>query len=360
MSKVNTLNKLNKLDKLDKGLTEDQFISTIQKKIRKSLPKNKSIICGIGDDTAVWRSITKNQLITTDTLVENIDFTLPEFLPSEVAIKSLQVNLSDIAAMGGTPEMALVTLGIPKTLSKNWLQTFYSALIDECKKYNITIVGGDITSVLSKDFWVSVVLIGNAKKIKTRSSAKAGDYLAVTKTLGNAALGLAILQSRSLKKERENTIKNNIKKYIEKQKTPRARLAEGQFLSMLSGVSAMMDLSDGLGADLSRLLKASKVAGAKIWSNNLPVEKDFNKICKLYKKNPLELAINGGEDFELLVTIKQNQLANVIKKCANKKIPLTIIGQLTHQKGIFIIDQAGTRINLTLKGFDHLAHVMIQ
>jgi len=269
-------------------------------RIRKSAPLSKNIVAGIGDDAAVLKSGKQFQLLCTDMLVEKVDFTFKTATPYEVGRKALAVNLSDIAAMGGTPEAALVALACPQNTKLKAIDGFYSGIKDLAKKFGISLIGGDLSKASS--WMVTVTIIGKSdKKPILRSGARAGDLVCVTGTLGGSILGKHLCF------------------------TP--RVEEGKFIAK-AGASSMIDVSDGLLQDLSHLLKESKVS-ADIDLGEVPVSKDAVRLFRRSKQKPIQHAVSDGEDFELLFTISLAKFTKVLNFWSKRfKIPLSVIGKI--------------------------------
>jgi len=322
-------------------LGEDGFISFLQSRFNAHLPKN--VLAGIGDDCAVIKqSETRAELITSDLLIENEHFTIGQISPEELGHKALSINLSDIAGMGGTPKIALISLGIPKTTDTDWLKRFFSGVQKPAKKYQVHLLGGDLSK--SEIIVINVTIIGKAhpKNIRYRNGAIPGDIICTTGPLGNAGAGLKILQE-------EISLSEKIRfPLIKSQIQPDPHLKIGNSLAKHPEVHAMMDLSDGLAADLSRLITASKV-GAIIHVENLPLSLELQEAAKICRWDPHELAISSGEDYCLLLTIERDAFSALQKQCP---FPLFAIGEIIKDpKSLTYLDH-GKEISPP-KGFDH-------
>ena len=262
-------------------------------------------IVGIGDDAAVFQTNRgMNQLLTIDTLVEDVDFIKTKATPQEIGWKALAVNLSDIAAMGGIPKFAVVSLILPPRTSVEFVKGFYEGIRKLAQKFNVSIVGGDLSrgSVISS----SIALVGEVdpKLVIYRNQAKPGDFICVTGRLGGSILGKHL-----------NFI---------------PRIKEGQFLAR-QGVSAMIDISDGLKQDLKHITDDSKVGGM-LDERKIPVSKDALKLEKGNRKEALEHALSDGEDFELLFTISEDRLYPLEKAWKKRfKTELTQIGKIVER-----------------------------
>lgn len=299
----------------------------------------KSIIKGIGDDAAVIK-INKNKylLYTCDAQVSGEHFLEQYSSPYQIGRKAAAVNLSDIAAMGGTPKYLLVSLFLPKLTTEKFIDALYEGLSEECKKYNVNIVGGNISK--SSQFIIDIFLTGevSSKNMLFRSGAKVGDAVVVTGTIGDSAKGLQLLKQNKKKYSSQD------KQFIAKHQLPIPRVKEGLILAGSGMVNSMIDLSDGLSSDIQRICDESKV-GVKLFLEKLPVSKRVKKIT----------ALNGGEDYELCFTTRIKNvkyLSDLIKKRTGQKI--TVIGNVLPLKdGRWLIDKSGNKRSLISKGFDH-------
>jgi thiamine-monophosphate kinase len=319
-------------------LGEFGLIGLIAKTVGKC--SRSDLVLGISDDTAAWRTEKSVQLATTDILVQDVHFTLNIATWRELGWKALAVNISDIAAMGGTPSFALVSLGLPPETEVNNVIELYRGMKELAKKFNVDIVGGNISR--APVVILDVSLIGKASgDLLTRSAAAPGDQIAVTGYLGQSAAWLRMLKS-GLKFDRKTTAFLR-----ESHLRPQPRVAEGQIL-VQHGVRAAIDLSDGLISDLTHICKASRV-GAKVWIDKLPI----HEILKAsFKKDARGLALSGGEDYELLFTTK----SKVITELTNiMSTPITVIGEILSDSSgqITLLDEQGKVVKWTEHGWDH-------
>lgn len=250
---------------------------------------------GIGDDCAVIPSGDSELIYSTDMLVEGVHFLRDAATPENIGWKSLAVNLSDIAAMGGTPIATFLSIALPKDVQGEWAERFIAGYAELSKKFNVPLLGGDTTSSL-RDIAINVGVLGRSplgKSIK-RSGAMAGHGIYVTGCLGDSAGGLqAILNNWDKTQEVEALIRSHIK--------PTPRIEAGQALMNTGLVGAMMDISDGIASDLRHVLKDSGV-GADVWLDRIPVSHNLKWACNKYGYSPYVLAAGGGEDYELLFT----------------------------------------------------------
>jgi len=301
---------------------------------------DERLLIGIGDDAAAWQGDASIQLATVDSFIQNVHF--PSGLASwkELGWKALAVNLSDIAAMGGLPRYALVSLALPDDTEVGDVTSLYTGMLELAKQFGVTIIGGDISR--APLVAITIVVFGSSQKkqILTRSTAKTGELVAVTGELGAAAAGLEML-TKGLKFEPQAAalFKNAFLH-------PLPRIAEGQLL-VEEGVKTAIDLSDGLVSDLNKIRKASQV-GARIEVERVPVEPG---VKANFGEKALELALSGGEDYELLFTAG----AEVIERVKGKaSCPITVVGEiLAGNEGVTLVDKQGKPFKLDKAGWEH-------
>jgi thiamine-monophosphate kinase len=315
-------------------------------KIRRATPVGRGIRIGIGDDAAWVDNPTGSSLITSDLLIEGVHFNLRWTSLFELGYKSLAVNLSDIAAMGGVPKYVILSLGIPADFDSKKIQQFYRGIYALAKRSGTSLIGGDTN--VSKSLIISVCVIGYApwKPIR-RGGAQVGDDIYVTGTLGDSALVLALLHQKKRPLEH-----NTSSPLLARHHRPTPRLAAGAVLARKKLATAMIDVSDGLLQDLGHICKASGT-GALIWNERIPLSRSYRafagngKVFTYY-------ALIGGEDYELLFCAKLRDRARIrrIEKVA--QVAITRIGRCVPAKdGISVIDSSGNPIPTTIKGYDH-------
>lgn len=303
--------------------------------------RSKYSLDKIGDDCAVLpKDAETDLLLTADMLIEDIDFRLDWTTPEFLGHKALAVSLSDIAAMGGEPIWAMLSLGVPENLWKtDFIDRFYVGWFEVANEFGVELVGGDISRTPGKLVIDSIAGAEVSKgKAIMRSGAKPGDAIYVTGTLGGAAGGLKLL-------EQGQTIQDNndisTGKLLRRQLKTTPQLKTANILQQLNIVTSMIDLSDGLSSDLAHICRAS-VVGARIYADRLPVDDDLRNYFPA--EDCLELALNGGEDFELLFTVSPRDLENV---------PGTCIGEIT-DIGMEIV-KGGETLSLESKGYEHFS-----
>lgn len=299
------------------------------------------LLIGIGDDCAAWKCNGKIQLATVDSMVEGVHFTTDTATWRETGWKSLAINLSDIAAMGGVPKYALINLAVPQDTATEDVFQLYEGIIDLAAQTKTAITGGNISG--ANQVSITITVIGESIKngILRRSSAKPGDVIAVTGWPGSAAGGLTML-TQKLKFNKEDTayFRNAFLH-------PMPRMKEGQAL-VKDGITTAIDTSDGLLSDLRHICEASKVS-ARINIADLPVHE---VIKRNFKDHAVEMALTGGEDYTLLFTGKENIIDKIKKQL---QFPVHIIGEITGGEPgkIDVIDAAGKPVNLKNTGWTH-------
>jgi thiamine-monophosphate kinase len=318
------------------------LINRIRKWMTASDP---ALIQGIGDDVAVIEGGTKALLITTDILMEGIHFDKSWIDPFQLGKRALAVNLSDIASMGGAPKYFLISIGLPKNLPLSFVSSFYRGLKKEANQFRVELIGGDTS--LAQKITINICLLGEGKKsdLLFRKGAKVGDDLFVSGTLGDAALGLKILQGKGKTKGTEGLIQKHL--------SPRPRVELGQAIAKHHLATAMIDVSDGLLIDTSHLLEESGV-GARIWEDQIPLSSLYQKWIHSFSRDPFQFALSGGEDYELLFTAPSKMRKRISSFTHSLKIPITRIGEILPQKeGLYIIKKNGKDYSPSRLGFEH-------
>jgi thiamine-monophosphate kinase len=330
-------------------MNEFEFIRKIQKKSSSIRTSPSTIRVGIGDDCAVLSKDSKTDLvITTDLLVEDIDFRLDWTTPEFLGHKALAISLSDVAAMGAIPVWSMLSIGIPRKIWKTkWVEKFYDGYFHLAKKFNVELIGGDVSKTPDKVVIDSIVA-GEVKKGKAilRSGAKAGDLIFVTGGLGGAAAGLKLLESGIYYNESAKCWQKNL---LLKQLRPIPRINALQNLKQANQATSMIDLSDGLSGDLAHICQKSQV-GAKIFADRIPFHKNLGEIAKSTSEK-LNLALNGGEDFELLFTLSHKKKFRLENEPRNKDF--FCIGEITANTEIIELIIEGKTEILQPKGFRH-------
>lgn len=307
-----------------KDIGEFGLINLISKK-----SKNKDVLVGIGDDAAVIK--TKGlQVLTTDCLIEGDHFTKEWFTPEQIGRKAIEINVSDIAAMGAMPKYVLVSLGLPKDLEVAFVKKMYMGMWKVSEKYNIEIIGGNMTHC--KTIVISITLIGeiNKENLTLRSGAKPGDFIFVSGHLGNGRAGLRLFQNDAKGFEEVK------KRYLK----PKANLEAA--IKIAPFVNSMIDVSDGLAPEIKHICNESN-CGAIIFREKIPISQDVRNVAKALGEDEYDYALYGGEDFELVYTVSKEKL---------DKINGFLVGEITKNKEIKLESKGKSQI-LLKEGYDH-------
>ena len=304
----------------------------------------QEVIVGIGDDAAAWQSDNHIQLATTDTLVQDIHFNLDVINWEELGWKALAVNLSDIAAMGGIPKFALLSLALPGEVEVEDISKFINSMMHLAREFGVAIVGGNVATAPNVIITVTIIGCSESEVILKRSTASPGEQIAVTGYLGLSAAGLEMFKGNLIL---DPEISNILRRAHFK---PMPKVKEGQIL-IKQGVKTAIDISDGLIADLDHICELSEV-NAKMKIEQVPV----HPVVIANFTNYEELALSGGEDYELLFTAGESTIARV-KQALN--CPVTVIGEITKEKlpaRVTVVDSKGNIIPYKKSGWEHFKH----
>jgi thiamine-monophosphate kinase len=319
-------------------------------KIRRAAPKSRSVRLGIGDDAAWVDSPAASFLVTADLLLEGVHFNLKWTSLFDLGHKSLAVNLSDIAAMGGVPAYTVVSLGIPAHFRTQQIDEFYRGMNRLARASRVSLVGGDTSA--AKSLVVSVALLGHAPhRPITRGGARIGDDIYVTGTLGDAALALQLLKSDS------PSLRHPAATFLLKRHhRPVARCRAGFLLARRRLAAAMIDLSDGLLQDLGHVCNASGI-GAVLREENLPLSRAYHMLAG---KAGNRWALSGGEDYELLFCARRGQRAAIQAVARQAGVPITRIGScVAKERGVTVLDPSGKTVRVSARGHDHFGGLVL-
>lgn len=331
-------------------LGEFGLIDKIKTDARKSLD---TTIKGIGDDASVHDAGEKFIVMSTDMLIEGIHFDLAYMPLQHLGFKSVAVNVSDIAAMNGTPKQITVSLALSNRFSVEAVDVFYEGVKAACEAYNVDLVGGDTTASPS-GLMISVTAMGEVEKHKIayRSTAQENDILCVTGDLGGAFIGLQILEREKQEFLANPDMQPQIQKYdyvVGRQLRPRARMdIIHEFADLEIVPTSMIDVSDGLASDVFHICKESGL-GVSIYEDKLPIEKQTFETAAEFSMDPNTAALNGGEDYELLFTIKQEDFEKI-----EKHADIHSIGYMqAKEKGRAMVTRSGNVVELQAQGWKH-------
>jgi thiamine-monophosphate kinase len=325
--------------------------------LTEGLPTRPDVLLASGDDAALLDASGSHLLVATcDAQVEGIHFIRGVATYEEIGHKALAVNLSDIAAMGAVPRWALISLLIPGELEMSDLDQVYAGMRALAGRYSVAVVGGNI-SFTSGPFCIDVTLLGTVSRdiVVTRSGARPGDLILVTGTLGTAAAGVLwsvlapdpALISLLSPETRERTRQAMV--------APLPAVAEGRAIAASGAATAMIDISDGLAQDLWHICRSSQV-GAILEAERLPVDRPAQEVARIYGKDSLELALQGGEDYVLLVTAREESVGTVLDAIQGAGGVSQVIGRVVDPSEGMRLQMADGEVRpLQPQGWDHLA-----
>ena len=317
---------------------------------KEFISKNDSTQLSVGDDAAVIDFNKKNTLISTDMLVEGVHFDLSYFPLKHLGYKAITSSISDICAMNGICSQVTVSVAISNRFKIESLKDLYSGIKVACENYNVDLVGGDTTSS-NKGLIISVTALGvpSESGFVKRSGAKTNDLIVVSGTLGGAYLGLQVLEREKqvfLVNPSNKPDLTAYKNIIQKQLRPEARNDIIEFFqeSKIKPTS-MIDISDGLSSEIIHLCKSSN-KGCKIYEDKIPISDDSLQACKEFNLEPTTIALSGGEDYQLLFTVGQENLEKI-----QNNLNLSVIGHITSSKEMILIEKSGRNIMIESLGW---------
>ncbi|HOB88547.1 MAG: thiamine-phosphate kinase [Bacillota bacterium] len=363
---------------METEITGGEFglIERIKRLIDAGVGDAADVVLGIGDDAAIVLPPPGKLLSACDMLVEGVHFKKEFTSPRSLGWKALAVNISDIAAMGGVPLFALVSIGLPRWADDAYVESIYEGMLDIAQLFGVKLIGGDTVSS-PEAMVLNVTILGSADSPVTRGGAVPGDLIAVTGCLGRSAAGLACLKrtqqdKMSLNEERSQTSEdggslqdaesgaNWLDELIYAHLEPVPRVSEGLALSSTGLVNAMMDISDGLAGDIHHIARESKV-GAVIKEELIPICESTLRAAKMLKYDPLEWALSGGEDFELLFTFAPGSTDKIRRALSELGRTMHVIGHITAETaGVVLVDKDGVAGRIADRGFDHFRIVRSQ
>lgn len=318
-----------------------------------NIVRNKSTLKAIGDDAAVIETGEGVQLVSTDFLVEGVHFDLSYTPLKHLGFKAVAVNVSDIAAMNGIAEQVTVSIAISNRISLEAIDELYKGIQAACEAYGVDLVGGDTTSSLS-GLIISVTAIGKATKEKVvyRNTAKEGEVICVTGDIGGAYIGLQLLEREKQVYLADSSMQPDLEKNaypVQRLLKPEARMDIIHELAEHNVIpTSMIDISDGLASEMMHICTQSKI-GAKIFDNQLPIDESVKEAAVEIKLDPSTAALNGGEDYELLFTVTQEDFEKI------KNLPDVFPIGITTKKedGIYVVTASGRAYEMKAQGWQH-------
>lgn len=320
-------------------LGELSLLELLRKRFGK---RSRNALVGIGDDAAVIRA-GKHILLTTDMMLEGVHFDLSWITPFQLGFKLVSVNISDIYAMGGKPQYVLLNFSAHGNSTRKFFDQFFDGIEEALKTYDVSLIGGDLSS--ADRIMLSLTAVGTGEKILKRKGARVGDRIYVTGTPGDSACGLALLKKIRRTIDFAKPGRKGLPvswdvaaPLLRRHLMPLARNPE----SISRAATAMIDISDGLLLDLSRLCRESGV-GARIRAMDIPVSKELKMASACLGISALDLALSGGEDYELLFTAS-----------AKAEVEASCIGEI-RRSGISVHDDKGKKITVSARGYQHFS-----
>lgn len=323
------------------GLIEEYIAPEFKELVKKH-------VTGIGDDCAIIPiNDTISHIHTTDMLIEKTHFLKDKITPYQLGFKSLAVNLSDIAAMGGSPIGSYLSIGFPKDIEVEWIEQFMKGYKALSQQEEVPLLGGDTTSSEDK-IVINVGVTGEMEthRIKKRTAAKTGDLICLTGEVGDSAGGLqVILKDLPVDEFAEKLLQQHLKPY--------PHVSEGKWLSRFDGVHAMMDVSDGISSDLRHILKASRRKGI-VDLERIPLSKALTEYSSEHDLDALELGVSGGEDYVLLLTIDPNDYEEIDEAFRDRfQKPLYRIGTIDEGEPEITYRKDEQEFREIKKGYSH-------
>lgn len=308
------------------------------------LPKPRpNVLVGIGDDAAVIQNVPGNILVTTDTMVEGVHFLKTTLTPYLLGYKSLAVSVSDIAAMGGTPHSATVSLAIPSGWTEPELSAVYDGMAEISTTFGLDVVGGDVVSTTGP-FVVTTTVIGSADKPVLRSGAKPGDVLFVTGWLGGSSAGLEVQQRDVVISPFSRAV------LVDCHQRPKPRVDLGRVAAQC-GVRALNDISDGLASELNEVAQSSGIR-CRVEAERIPVRPEVKELARVTGTRALDYALFGGEDYELVGAAPRDAFARLLAMAGAIGVPVHAIGKCEEGDGVVLRDEGRLEV-LQPKGYNH-------
>lgn len=324
-------------------------------RIAKIIAVDRSdVIVGIGDDVAVLADTEDEFLLATvDSQVEQVHFLRHGITPHQLGRRALAINLSDIAAMGGQPQYALVSLALPSDTEVGWVEDLYRGLRQEADRYGVVVIGGNMARS-SGDTFIDVCVLGRVRRehLLLRSGSRPGDQVLVTGRLGEAGAGLKLLLDPDL-----SVAPSDRDALLARLLTPTPRVSEAAIVARSGLATAMIDLSDGLSSDVGHICERSQV-GVRIWAKHLPIPPAVRHVADLTSTPPWQLALAAGEDYELCLTAPPGTVEELIAAVEEAGTSMTVIGEiLAVERGRWLVLPDGQQVPLEPSGWQHFAPV---
>ncbi|HEU4962575.1 MAG TPA: thiamine-phosphate kinase [Bacilli bacterium] len=314
-------------------------------------PVDPSVVVGIGDDAAVLAYADGMEVVTTtDMLVEGVHFREDTISDRLLGWKSIAVSISDVAAMGGRPKHAVVSLAVPVELDVERLEELYEGIGDVCRAYGVTVVGGDVVKTTGP-FVISVTVLGEVEQGKAlvRSGAKPGDQVFVTGFVGGSAAGLSVVQEKEL--DELGLPIDEAQALLRFHQRPEPQVAAGRLLVESEGCTSANDVSDGLASELNEI---AKMSGVKLVVDgaSVPMHEAVSRYAEVKHVDAMEWALFGGEDYQLVGTVDSGKVDVVRGLFAEQGLVISVIGRVEVGAGVELV-RGEERVELLSRGFNH-------
>lgn len=323
-------------------------------RLRKRALVDDHVLLGIGDDAAVIKGSGGRDLVACcDLMIEGVHFRTEWISPGQLGRKALAVNLSDIAAMGGVPKYAMLSIAFPRWCTTDFLDDFFDGIFQLAQTNGVSVIGGD-TSSSPDSMFIDISLIGECDSGKAvgRRGAQVGDLVYVSGSLGASALGLSLLED-GFRLNEDHDLRDPRRQAVDKHLAPEPRLQLGRVLASEQLVTAMIDISDGLSSDLWHILDESSV-GAMLSASSIPIAECVKSIAAVQPEiDPVSLALNGGEEYELLFTARPENQQRVMSAAKTLNAQITPIGYIVEDKGLNL-EHNGIIDSIRPLGYQHL------
>ncbi|WP_067850567.1 thiamine-phosphate kinase [Alicyclobacillus mali (ex Roth et al. 2021)] len=319
----------------------DEF-ALIRAFVAKLPPPGADVLVPIGDDCAVVEGGSR-LVVTTDAAVEGVHFRRDTMSPPQVGYRAMAAAVSDIAAMGGQPAWITVALAVPPSWPEDDVVAIYDGVAEAAGAFGASVVGGDVVSTQGP-LWMSITAVGRVERPITRAGARPGDVLFVTGNLGGSAAGLDILLGRRAGSAISQAV------LVERHRRPTPRIAFGREAARL-GATALDDISDGLASELNEIAEASGVR-LLFEGDRVPIQPEVTEYARAVGKDPLEYALFGGEDYELVGTAPRDVFARLLAVAAVVGTPITAIGRVEEGDGV-VMRRDGKLSVVARRGYNH-------
>ncbi|HZG81527.1 MAG TPA: thiamine-phosphate kinase [Brevibacillus sp.] len=332
-------------------MAHDEFSLIRQWTSRSNGQEGDGLTVGIGDDAAVFSPTPETEVVACcDAMVETVHFLRETMKPADIGYKAVISNISDIAAMGGIPRYALVSIAVSPSYTDEEYRQIYDGIYEACEQYGVRVIGGDTVSS-PKSLHLSVTVLGEVEKGRAirRSQAVPGQLLFVTGHVGSSAAGLHLLLAKKEPEEKWLPL-------VEAHQRPTAQIQAGRLLQASGACGALNDVSDGLASELWEIAEASDVT-IRIDAECIPIREEVLAYSRVSRKEPLDWALYGGEDYQLVGTVSEDGLAALSQQFAEHGIPFTVIGRVEGNGKHVLITRDGQQMTLNKAGFNHFVHV---